>query len=50
MHDKYPNGSAPDNIKENTQGVYGAYHDLGLNGYGTVLYNDVMNGDNHGDK
>ena len=50
VHDKYPNGSAPDKIKENTQGVYGAYHDLGLNGYGTVLYNDIMNGDNHGGK
>ena len=50
VHDEYPNGSAPGNIKENTQGVYGAYHDLGLNGYGTVLYNDIMNGDNHGNQ
>ena len=50
VHDKYPNGNAPDKIKEHIQGVYEAYHELGLNGYGTQMYNDIMNGDNHGGK
>ena len=50
VHDKYPNGNAPDKIKEHIQGVYEAYHELGMNGYGTQMYNDIMNGDNHGGK
>ena len=50
VHDKYPNGNAPDKIKEHIQGVYEAYHDLGMNGYGTQMYTDIMNGDNHGGK
>ena len=50
VHDKYPHGNAPDKIKEHIQGVYEAYHELGMNGYGTQMYNDIMNGDNHGGK
>ena len=50
VHDKYPNGNAPDKIKEHVQSVYEAYHELGMNGYGTQMYNDIMNGDNHGGK
>ena len=50
VHDKYPNGNAPDKIKEHIQSVYEAYHELGMNGYGTQMYNDIMNGDNHGGK
>ena len=50
VHDKYPDGNAPDKIKEHIQGVYEAYHELGMNGYGTQIYNDIMNGDNHGNK
>ena len=50
VHDKYPDGDAPDKIKEHIQGVYEAYHELGMNGYGTQMYNDIMNGVNHGGK
>ena len=50
VHDKYPDGSAPDKIKEHIQGVYEAYHELGMNGYGTQMYTDIMNGENHGGK
>ena len=50
VHDKYPNGDAPDKIKEHIQSVYEAYHALGMNGYGTQMYNEIMNGDNHGNK
>ena len=50
VHDKYPDGNAPDKIKEHIQGVYEAYHELGMNGYGTQMYNDIMNGDNHGNQ
>ena len=50
VHDKYPDGTAPDKIKEHIQGVYEAYHELGMNGYGTQMYNDIMNGENHGGK
>lgn len=50
VHDKYPNGNAPDKIKEHIQGVYEAYQGLGMNGYGTQMYTDIMNGDNHGNK
>ena len=50
VHDKWPNGDAPDKIKENTQGVYDAYHSLGLNGFGTKLYNDIMDGSSNGSK
>lgn len=49
VHDKYPNGNAPDKIKEHIQSVYEAYHGLGMNGYGTQMYNDIMGG-NHGGK
>lgn len=49
VHDKYPNGNAPDKIKEHIQGVYEAYHGLDMNGYGTQMYNDIMGG-NHGGK
>ena len=50
VHDKYPDGDAPDKIKEHIQGVYEAYHELGMNGYGTQMYNEIMNGVNHGGK
>ena len=50
VHDKYPNGNAPDKVKEHIQGVYEAYHALDMNGYGTQMYNEIMNGVNHGGK
>lgn len=50
VHDKFPDGTAPDNIKEHIQGVYEAYHELGMNGYGTRMYDEIMNGEHHGGK
>lgn len=42
IDEKYPNGVAPEHVKEHTEDVYKAYHGLGMNGHGTAIYRDIM--------
>ena len=42
IHEQYPNGAAPEPVKEQTEDLYEAYHGLGMNGHGTQIYRNIM--------
>ena len=42
IDEKYPDGVAPEHVKDHTEDVYKAYHGLGMNGHGTQMYRDIM--------